>query len=63
MRSTELGLMLAMVNIDIGGPLMVNKIRDELIKMSGKVRHHMHVDLTLFRRLRHLFHCLLHVML
>lgn len=36
-RQSDLGLMLAMVNIDIGGPMMVNKVRQELVIMAGEI--------------------------
>jgi len=37
LRNSEVGLMLAMVNIDIGGAMMVNKVRDEMIAAAGEV--------------------------
>lgn len=36
-RQSELGLMLAMVNVDIGGELMLKKVTDELASMAGQV--------------------------
>ena len=36
MRSSDLGLMLAMVNIDIGGAMMIARVRDELINAAGE---------------------------
>ena len=35
MRSSDLGLMLAMVNIDIGGAMTIAKVSDELINAAG----------------------------
>jgi uncharacterized membrane protein YheB (UPF0754 family) len=37
LRKSEVGLMLAMVNIDIGGAMMVNKVRDEIVASASQV--------------------------